>query len=97
MGEGIDGEGVVDLGRISCKNMIYSYDHSGGYPRKFPLDRYLFDFINNYIPIDMEVGDPLLARERCRLEWVILQGRDSMLGAGAFSYPSYSNDFLRQQ
>lgn len=71
--------GTVDIKRISKKNGAYKYDRLKGHPQHFPLDCHLFPFIQSYVPVDMEVNDPLLPAEQCNLEKAILWGWDSML------------------
>lgn len=76
-------------------DVVYHHDRSGSYPREYPLDRDLFEFMQSFVPDGMDRNDPMVVGERRRLERAIIW--DSLCGIKVFSYPSFSDNFQRLQ
>ncbi|MQL69575.1 hypothetical protein Taro_001874 [Colocasia esculenta] len=86
-------DGQVDLNLIIKRGGYYQYLRDDGYPKHFPLDEHLFPFIQQLTIDDPDADDATVTAEREQLEWVILSGRDSMLGTCTFSYLSFPPDY----
>lgn len=90
------GGGVVDLSLIARHGAFYRYEWPVGYPKHFSLDKYLFPFIQHFIPEDMDEDDGYLMAECIQLERAMLVGQDSMLGCCGTSYPSFPMGMVLQ-
>lgn len=90
------GRGLVEVDRIIKRSGLFEYRRHEDYPKHHPLDKYLFSFIQSYVPADMAEGDPRLPAERRHLERAILECRDSMLHTCATSFPSFPLNFSHE-
>lgn len=81
LSEDESGGGAVDLSLIVKHGGSYQYHHLRGYPKYFPLNEYLFPFIQNFILVDIDEDDVRLPAERYQLERAILIGQDTMFGS----------------